>query len=179
MVQLLRISTTFSGDTLSIACSGIYSAFRSCEANTHTPVSRAKINHEVSTVEKRTGHHGNFHLAHPAATGTLEELSAKMSGAATAIAANKRLVRMLHQMLQSVQDTTLVVGSPQIAVDIMHELATSVEFILKRIEIHLISLDLVDARVRNQLTAVRSLSTIVYVLSTNENSFSTSSLRRR
>ncbi|KAL9113765.1 MAG: hypothetical protein Q9227_002210 [Pyrenula ochraceoflavens] len=67
-----------------------------------------QVSMEVSNVEKRTGYQGWDMIAYPGAKGSISELSAKMSGLATSLAANKRLNKMVDEILAQSSNKKLV-----------------------------------------------------------------------
>lgn len=113
------------------------------------------IEFKVNTVEKRTGHQGWDMIAYPSAGGELSDLSAKMSGLATSLAANRRLNGMDDEILKVLSDTSHVPNSLE------HGVCTSFEthraILQRRSSIRHLHIELLMSRVQTQLTAVRSL----------------------
>ncbi|KAL9620361.1 MAG: hypothetical protein Q9160_005061 [Pyrenula sp. 1 TL-2023] len=68
--------------------------------NAVTNLQLGKSHFQICTVEKRTGHQGWDMIAFPSAEGELSDLSAQMSGLATAITANRRLNGMVDEILK-------------------------------------------------------------------------------
>ena len=118
----------------------------------------------VAQVMKRTGYQGWDMTAHDMADGTLTELSAKMSGLATSLAANRRLTSMAQEIISAIEGD---VGDSSGAVpkgDKEEEkwFNDNVSTVKQRLVLQHIQINLLLAQVQNQLTAVRDLLTTLF-----------------
>lgn len=111
-----------------------------------------ETNFQISTVEKRTGHQGWDMIAFPSAEGEFSSLSAKMSGLATTLAANRRLNGMVDEILKVLGDTFHLPDGVEHGVCVSFE--THRKFLQRRLSIQQLHIDLLMSRVQTQLTAV-------------------------
>ena len=111
---------------------------------------------DVAAVEKRTGYQGWDMTAHPTAEGSLPELSARMSGDATSMAAGQRVSKVSKEILSAIEGHgSLIDGNVP-----LHPGPSRVIFqihyatIKRRIKLQDIYIDFILARIQTQLTAV-------------------------
>ena len=120
--------------------------------NSYQDYRLSKVHNSVSSLERRTGYHAWTSIAFPTAQGSFSELSAGMSGSATSLATSERLVRMVEEILNALDDVSLLSG--QIDSQSCRMIDTHVKVIRRRLKVQLVLIDLLASRVQNQLTAV-------------------------
>ena len=111
----------------------------------------------ISRVEKRTGYQGWDMVAFEAEAGAISELSAKVSGILTSLAADKRLMRIMDDVLCAIETESMLnlcstssnPSNPQ------NDLKKRLAIIKRRLGVQHMYIDLLLDRAKNQLTAVR------------------------
>lgn len=157
--RMLNYFETAAQDMMDLAQHPLYALLATIVSlASHVDHTSTRIHSEIRKVEQRTGHHDWEALTVAAAQGSLAAVSARVSGNATSLASARRMVKLLCEMLALVKqssESANTQASPPSSTSHYHIEPTYFTILSRRFQNMLIQLDLLEARVNIQLTAVR------------------------